>query len=285
MQRQMLPRKYTTFFLYGGKKITYNFYARQDVGVEVDSVLFMGTGQIGKIPMWTAANMPAGTVVVEGLPHWESDPSGKDLVAFSHAYTRSVYETVLATFKCAAMHIIGSSQAAPSVIWFARNHSEQVKNVALLLPMGLNTIHFGADDQARFRTLRRRALVTMMQNDQSVFGDVRNAYISLCLLRIILAGIKDGSTVRQYTVGISQDMSEDMRQLATTQQRLGRNLMVYVGARDKVFPPHEVQQALEDAGIKGVALSTVPGISHASLATQKCMPLLAAVSEDIRATA
>lgn len=274
--------KYSAFFSYQGKKIMFNFYARQQVGTTLDTVLFLGTGQVGKIPRWVAANMPTGVAVIEGLPHWESEPNGTDLVAFSHLYTQSAYRVVLETFKRQTMHIIGSSQAAPSTIWSANNNRGEVENVALVLPMGLNTARFGSDDEARFKELRKRALLTMMQKDQLIFGDIRNAYISLSLIRIILTGISDGSTVKKYTVGISEDMTEAMYQLAATQKRLRRKLTVYVGAQDKVFPPHEVQQTLRDAGIHDVTVITASSISHSSLAMRKLNSFLAGVIKDIR---
>lgn len=282
MQRNPIIDTHSAFFLYKGKKIALNFYTRRQTGAVVNAVLFLGTGQVGKIPRWVAANMPAGVVVVEGLPHWESEASGSDLVAFSHLYTQSAFDAVLKEFKCSAMHIIGSSQAAPSAIWLANNNSEQIKNVAFILPMGLNTAYFGSNDRERFRELRRRALLTMMQKDQLIFGDIRNAYISLNLMRIIVAGIGDGSTVNKYTVGISEDMTEAMRQLIATQKRLGRKILVYVGERDKVFPPHEVRQALKDAEIHDVAAIVVPGISHGSLAMRKYNSFLAGVVKDVR---
>lgn len=279
--RSSLVNKHTAFFLYQGKKIIFNFYAKQQAGTLVDTALFLGTGQVGRVPRWVAANVPAGVVVIEGLPHWESEPDGSDLVVFSQLYIQSAYEAVLKTFKISAMHIIGSSQAAPGVIWLA-NNTEQIKNVALVLPMGLNTAHFGSGGEARFKELRKRALLTVLQKDQSVLGDIRNVYISLNLIRIILAGISDGSTVNKYTVGISQDMTETMRQLTAKQKHLRRKLRVYVGEQDKVFPPNEIQQTLNEAGIQDVAIITVPDISHGSLATRKHGSFLAGVIKDIR---
>jgi pimeloyl-ACP methyl ester carboxylesterase len=281
MRRVPVIDKHAASFLYRGRKVTFNFYARQQADAVIHTILFLGTGQVGKIPRWVAANMPAGVVVVEGLPHWESDPSGSDLVAFSHLYTQSAFDAVLEKFKGSAIHVIGSSQAAPSAIWLANTNSAQIKNVALVLPMGLNTAYFGSDDMTRFRELRRRALLTLVQRDQLLFSDIRNVYISLSLLRIILAGINDGSTVRKYTIGISEDMTEAMRRLAATQKRLHRKLLVYVGEHDKVFPSSEVRQTLKEAGIHDVVVTTAPGISHGSLAVRTYNAFLAGVVKDI----
>jgi len=267
--------KYTTTFTYREKKISVNFYVNKQDGAAVDTVLFLGTGQVGKIPRWVAAHAPAGVVVVEGLPHWESAPNGSDLVAFSNLYTRSAYDAILKTFKCTNMHVIASSQAAPSVLWLVSEAIGQVHNVAFILPMGFNTEYFGMSNVARFKELRKRALLTILQKDQSVFSDIRNMYISFNLMRIILAGISDGSTVKKYTVGISENMTEVLRKFAVQQKRLGHQLTIYVGARDKVFPPHEVRQTLSDADICDVTIITVPDISHASLATRRHQSLLA----------
>jgi pimeloyl-ACP methyl ester carboxylesterase len=277
-----MVNKYTALFVYQDKKVHVSFYTRRGVEATVDTVLFLGTGQVGKIPRWVAANMPAGVAVVEGLPHWESDPSGSDLVAFSHLYTRSAYDAVLKEFGRTSMHIIASSQAAPSATWLANQMPEQVQNVALILPMGFNTAYFGLNDAARFKELLKRALQSMLQKEQSIFSDVRNMYISLTIMKIVFAGIVDGSTVKKYSVGISEDMIEVLRQLSAKQKRLHRKLTIYLGARDKVFPPHEIRQALRDADIRDVSLITVPGISHASLAISKYRPLLARVVDEVR---
>jgi pimeloyl-ACP methyl ester carboxylesterase len=261
--------KHSTSFQYRDRKVKVTFYVKEDTDVVVDTILFLGTGQVGKIPRWVAANMPNGVVVVEGLPHWESQTDGSDLVAFSHSYTQTAFEAILKTFKCSAMHIIGSSQAAPSTIWLANSKSGKVKNIALVLPMGLNTAYFGANDKDRFKELRKRALLTMLQKDQHVFSDLRNMHISLTLIRIILAGIGDGSTVKKYTVGISEDMTEATRRLIARQKQLHRKLLLYIGENDKVFPPNEIRQSLSKAGIYNVSIVIMPNVSHSSLAMRK----------------
>jgi pimeloyl-ACP methyl ester carboxylesterase len=269
-----LPVKHRSTFDYSGKEIPFYFWSNDNQDIPPDAVIFLGTGQVARITKWVASGAPPGVVVVGGLPHWHSDPSAKDLVAFSNAYTKCAYETALRTFGASSMHVIGESQAAPSTIWLANHLREKIDNVALVLPMGLNTRHFGATDGERFRELRKRSLRTLLQIGQSPFHDLRNIYISALLAKIILLGVRDSSTTKKYTMGISQDMLEDFRTLLEDWRGLQRTVTLFVGDEDRIFVASEIMQSLKKASINNVHLEVVAHTSHSSLAIRSSQPLL-----------
>jgi pimeloyl-ACP methyl ester carboxylesterase len=272
--------KHTAIFTYLGSNIPFNFWTNTTVGNPPDTVLFLGTGQIGKIPGWIARAAPTGLVVVDGMPHWHSDPTADDLVSFANNYMQCAFEAVLNTFDRAAMHVIGESQAAPSVIWLANQLPDKVTNIALVLPMGLNTSSFGATDEARFAELRRRALKSILQRDQSALWDVRNLYISGVVAKIIIAGLRDGSTVRKYTKGISQDMIKDFKQLLA--DRPHHRITLLLGGKDHVFPASEITESLKQAAISKVNIEILPEKSHGSLAVRSARPLVSRAMAAVR---
>lgn len=244
----------------------YSFWSNSTSEIAPDTVLFLGTGQVGKIPKWVADRAPSGVVIVEGLPHWHSDPSGEDLKDFTQLYTESAFQVVLETFKTTSMHIVGVSQATPGTVWLANSMPENIKNVALVLPMGLTTSILGRTDKERFKELRKRSIRTLLQTGQSLFHDFRNIYIATLLIKIVVAGIPNGSTVNKYTKGISQALLGDFASLIVTQEKYKRHVSLLVGAEDKIFPAHEIKQALAEAALDTVNIIVVPKLSHSSLA-------------------
>ncbi len=274
-----VPTKHTVAFVYRDNQISFNFWC---AGSTPDTVLFLGTGQVGKIPKWTAESAPAGLVVVEGLPHWQSDPSADDLVDFSHTYAEAAYAAVLKVFNLASMHVIGESQAAPSTIWLANHSLERVNNIVLLLPMGLNVSSFGDTDEARFKELRKRAIQTAFQLQQSPFKSLRNVYVAGLLVKIILSGRRDGSTVKKYTTGISLDMLEEFRILLAKRKEDTHSVALLLGAQDKIFSAHEIERSLKKASVEDVDMIIAPRQSHSSPVTRSGRDLVARAMEIVR---
>jgi pimeloyl-ACP methyl ester carboxylesterase len=277
-------RKHTATLIWKSKTILFHFWAHLDAGQTPDTILFLGTGQIAKIPKWVAESAQPGVVVVEGLPHWHSDPSGQDLKEYSHAFTIRAYEAVQEIFNIDKPNLIGGSQSTPSTIWLANQLADAINNVALVFPMGINTRNFGEDNQERFSELKRRALRTARQREQSSFKDTRNLYITNLLLLIVLRGLRDGSTVNKYTVGISEDMTNEFRQLVDSQRIREHSITLFLGTKDELFPPEEIEYALQVAGIE-VDMEIVHGATHSSLALKGNVPLVQRVIKKVRSSA
>lgn len=274
--------KRKAFFTYLDKRIPFSFWSNAVPGAAPDTVLFLGTGQIGRIPKWVAAAAPPGVAVIEGLPHWHSHPDAHDLPEFSHAYTKSAYETVLETFALPRMHVIAESQATPSTMWLVNQMPGQIGNVALLLPMGLNTSNFGETDEARLSELKRRSLRTFLQPEQSPLRDPRNLYVAAGLLRANAPGLLNGATARKHAKGISADMSEEFRALLNDAPQYSRQVFLFLGGKDTIFPADEISQALKAKSLHQPQVVVVPEATHASLAAKASRQLLQKAVEAVR---
>lgn len=233
----------------------------------IDSIVFLGSGQHGRITKWVAANTPIGTVVVEGLPHKMADRNAHDLKEFAHRYTSTALLAVLKAFDLDSVHIVAESQAAPGVIWAALDDLRRVKNVALIAPLGFTAHILGSSPKERLKELKRRAFLSAMQLPQSPLYDWRNFYLNSLMLPALLFDTRWRASGQKYAVGASHDLREDCRRLAAGLHRQDNTLTLILGHRDRIFPPAEITEAVEKAGIKYLSI-TILKTSHTSLATR-----------------
>ena len=270
-------KKHDAFFNYHNKQIPFSFWVNAD-NISPDTVIFLGTGQIKRIPYWVAKAAPAGVVVVEGLPHWHSHPNAEDIVTFTQEYTKCAFLTILKIYNQTKMNVIAQSQAAPGVLWMANELSDKVDNIALILPMGLNTKHLGNTNEQRYRELKKRSLKSLFHLEQ--LGP-KNIYAGAILAAIIAGGHKDGSTKRKYTKGVSHDATNE---LALVLKNNRHKVHVFLGEDDVLFPAVEVQRSLAKAKITNAHVQIIPRKSHTSLTTKKSSWLVARAIRSVRGT-
>lgn len=266
-------KKHTAIFVYQDKKIPFSFWANPG-DTRPDTIIFLGTGQIKRIPYWVAKAAPTGVVVVEGLPHWHSDPTAEDIVTFTQEYTKSAFTTILSLYGQPKMHVAAQSQAAPGVLWLANHLSEKVGNVALVLPMGLNTKHLGATNEERYNELKRRSFKSLFHPEQL---EPKNIYAGLVLANIIIRGHKDGSTKRKYTKGISHCALGELAKALKTHK-----VSVFLGGDDALFPAAEVQHSLAEENMANIHLEIIPKKAHTSLTTKQSTHMVAQAVRAVR---
>lgn len=261
------PHKYTGVFAFAGKDTAFNVWS---IPAEKppDTIIFLGAGQVGAVPRWVAQAAGEGVVVVDGLPHWEAHPSGKDTADFTTAYARAALTHTLKTFGVSAMHVMAESQAAPGVVILVRDLPDKVRNLALIRPLGFSARALGESDKIRMRTFRRRFFKSALQFSQSLLHDVRNVGIALTMIRVALREPSFVSFNNKYAIGVSYDLLEDCREVAKIQQRKHSSFTLLLGEKDRLFPPKEVSEALASAGIEGVSIQVMPRVGHASLAVR-----------------
>lgn len=280
MNNKSIIQKYAGIFRYGKKEIPFYFWSHltseRDV---VDTVIFLGSGQSGRIAKWVAGNAPAGTVVIEGLPHKHADRNAHDLKDFAHQYTNTAFLAALKTFTMPSANIIAESQAAPGTIWTALDQLAKVRSVALVAPLGLTAHILGSFPKERLAELKRRAFLSAMQFAQSPLYDPRNFYLSSLMLHAVLYDARWKVSGQKYAVGASHDLRQECRQLADQLHAKGNRVTLILGARDKIFPPREIAASVEEANMKHVN-TVVLNASHASLATRHGRQTL---SEAVRA--
>ncbi|HEU4984868.1 MAG TPA: hypothetical protein VFT58_04450 [Nitrososphaera sp.] len=266
-------QRHSGVFHHAGKKIPFYFWSHTDGGPP-DTVIFLGAGQIGRIPQWVVRNAGVGVVAVEGLPHWETTTKTEDIAQFCKAYIASALHAVLTTFKLPTIHMIAESQAVPGSVITALTHIDTVQNIALVRPLGFSVQAFGGTEQERFRTFRKRVLQTTLQLARTLLRDPRNIGVGLVMLR---AGMREPTITaltQKYIVGISYDLLEECRQLARQQRQKGASLAILLGTDDRLFPATEVRAALTSKGVSNILIEDIPHTTHGSLATRSSKAIL-----------
>ncbi|HSX07354.1 MAG TPA: hypothetical protein VLG11_00485 [Candidatus Saccharimonadales bacterium] len=278
MQKARTAKRHSRIFRYNGQSIQYCYWTSPGQA-ELDTIIFLGTGQTGSIPKWVASQCPSGVAVVAGAPHWKADASGKDLKDFTIAYTRTSFDRVFADHQLKHVSTIAISQAAPGVIWAAPSRAAQIKALCLIAPLGLTTEFFGGSDAARMRELKRRAYRNFRQLKQSPLYSPRNLYSFLLLIGVRMREAERGASDRKYAEGLSYTIVKDCYQLA-------RQLPFYLflGARDVIFPPNEVHAALERAGKHDIKTTVLP-LSHPTFIARREAKLLRQIIAKVRAEA
>jgi hypothetical protein len=276
-------QKHTAMFLYQGKQIPFDFWAQPDDKGSVDTIVFLGTGQTGKLPRWAAESALPGTVVVAGAPHWIADPSGSDLYEFAYDYTLTAFKAVETEFKLKSAHIIGESQAVPGVVRLGLGESQLVGNVALVAPLGFTATILGDTPEARLRELKKRAKRTLMQPALSPLIDWRVAYAAYSIMRGVRAETVKGASDRKYATGLSYDLTGDFRELVDIQTYKHARVVLILGQDDLVIPASEVVGSLEKAGIRDVPTVVLPGAAHASLGVRAGKATLVRAIQEVRA--
>lgn len=272
------PQQYSRSFRYGDKEIAFNFWLATKDGLPPDTIIFLGAGQVGSIPRWVARSAGSGVIVVDGLPHWESHPSGHDTAQFAIAYVQSAFEVIQKEFGLRELNVIAESQAALATVILARTVPDMIRNVVLARPVGFSVRAFGATDQERLRVFRRRILQTAFQ----LIHHPRNLAIAMIMLRAMLREPSLTALNKKYAVGISYDLSQDYKQVAESQKRKGHSLVILLGDRDRLFPSSEILAAFKALQLDDTSIRIVPKTGHASFATPSSRALLGLAIDIVR---
>jgi pimeloyl-ACP methyl ester carboxylesterase len=275
-------RQHVRTFQYSGKSITFQFWSHLHEGTAPDTIIFLGTGQSGRIAQWAAKASPSGIVVVEGAPHWQAHPSAHDLYDFMYAYTLTAFRAVLNEFSIASAHLVAHSQAAPGVVGLGTTYPDEVRNIALIAPLGFAATIFGNTPEARVRTFMRRATRTLFQLSQSPLYDPRNMYAGFMILRAILKESERGASKRKYATGLAYDMREDCRSLVELQTKKGETVTLLLGDKDKMFTVKEIRSLIKAADIKDLHIHILPGVSHLSLGVRGGRKVVKAAADIVR---
>lgn len=276
--------RHTGLFAYANKVIPFTYWSHLQDDEAPDTVIFLGTGQTGRIARWAAQVSPPGTIIVEGAPHWHAHPSANDLYDFMYAYTLAAFRIVQKKFSITSAHLIAQSQAAPGAVKLGNEYPQQVGNIVLLAPLGFAATIFGDTVEERVRTLIRRAKQTFFQLQQSPFYDPRNFYVGYMILRAILQESERGASRRKYGTGLSYDMLEDFRALVERHTKHSKTVTLLLGDKDKVFTAKEIRPLVEAAGIKDAKIHILPGVSHLSLGVRGSKKVLSAAVATVRRT-
>lgn len=107
-------KKYTHTYTFKGGVIHYDTWLSGEIS-QVKIVLFLGTGQVGKIPEWIVRQCPQDTLVIQGAPHWLAKDDGSDIPDFMNHFTKDTLDNISAALNHQVV-VIADSQAVPAVI-------------------------------------------------------------------------------------------------------------------------------------------------------------------------
>ena len=255
-------------FDYLGRRIPFSIWLSDDSRV-IDTVIFLGTVQIGKLPMWVAESSPPRTAVVQGAPHWHANEDGSDIPSYTLNFAKTAFDSLVTMATLETVNIIADSQAAPAVIqlFASDSYSSYMKQVVLLQPLGLNTSVFGGSDEQRMKILQERVTNNVYRQLPELVRDTRLRHNYRVMNKTV--SFRDPRSRAQYSSGLSYDATPDLAALIG----VNPNVVIVSGGADKIFIPTEIKDNLSQAGLH-VDMVIVPGVPHSPLATRKGRVLL-----------
>lgn len=254
-------RKKVLEYFYAGKTISYSIW-HTGLSGRVDTVVFLGTVQIGKLPEWAAEYCPPGTVIVQGAPHWHAKDDGSDMPAYMFDFTRSVFQAVIDTFQIHTVDIIADSQAAPAVLqlFCQKPFAHHLHKLALLQPLGFNQSSFVGSDLDSITEFKRRILKNAYRQVPALLTDKRLRHNHRLLSKKVR--FNDEKARAQYGSGLAHDATPHLEKLL----RISPDVRIVCGENDAIFPAGELRTTLQDRGID-VGVTVVKGVPHSPLGT------------------
>lgn len=259
------------------KKFVYDHHNKQieysvwftDNSEALDTVVFLGTVQIGKLPEWVAEACPPRTAIVQGAPHWHAKDDGSDIPEYMAGFTESVLKNIRAHYTFNSLHVIADSQAVPGVmqLFALDRYRSYLNNAVLLQPLGLTTNVFEGEDDVRIELFRKRIIKNAYHQLTSLFLDSRLRYNHHLLSKTV--SFRDPKARAQYSAGLMHNALPDLKRLLLQ----GNNITIICGANDKIFPASEVQANLKAENIT-VPVLEVKDVPHSPLATKQGIKLL-----------
>lgn len=269
----MIERKFV--YKYDNKQIEYSVWFTSD-SKALDTLVFLGTVQIDKIPKWVAESCPPQTAIVQGAPHWHAKDDGSDLPDYMFGFSESALRSLGKDYAFNSLNVIAESQAVPTVIrlFLLDEFSPHLRGAIFLQPLGCNPKIFAGTDQDRMEQLKIRVAKNASHQLTSLLIDSRLRYNYRLLSKTVSFG--DPKSIAQYSSGLKYNSLPELKHLL----RQGKKITIICGAKDKIFLADEIRTSLKDAGLK-VPVQTIKGVPHSPLATKQGMKLLKAAFSEL----
>lgn len=257
----------THSFIYHHTRIDYDIW-QTTPNLTPSRILFLGAAQMGLVANWVAEHCPPATLVVQGLPHWLVDD--EDISGFAIKYIDEAFQALRAHYNLAKVDILVESQAAPSVtkLFMKKEYEENLRDLVLIQPLGLNAATFNDVDDPFALFLRRTARNARYQLpqifDSKLYHNTKQLAKHLKL--------RDPKFRTHYTTGLRQNITSELKKLHNEKRH---HIAIICGANDKLFSPEEIAKTLETHDID-LPVQLIPGVPHSPLATRQGLLLLQA---------
>lgn len=264
-------------YSYGEQEIPYTIWFTDD-SAQVETIIFLGTVQINKIPAWVAENAPPRTAVVQGAPHWHAKPDGSDIPQYMFEFAESAFREIISNNQAGELNIIADSQAVPCVLqlFAIKEYEKYLKQLILLQPLGLNRNSFIGDSDQIIKIFKNRIVKNAYHQLTSLLLDGKLRYNHRLLTKTV--SFRDPVAWAQYSVGLQHDSITELRLLHDK----GYPVTIICGDKDRIFPHDEIRRNLSAANVD-VDIRLVKGVPHSPLATAKGSRLLDEAYEAIAA--
>lgn len=264
---------YQFTFNYRDKEIPFRVFTRHDTTV-VRSILFLGTLQTPRLARRVASLCPAGTVVVQGAPHWKADKNGVTIPDFMFGFTETALDMILQHFTTPAkITLIAESQATPAIIKLGAKQS--VGTIVIMQPLGLNSQSFPGTLAQKSQELTRRMRKNFTHQLPALLQDANLRYNHTVLAALSARESLLGRAANQYGAGLAYDGLPDLQKVATKTH-------IILGEQDKLFPPKEIIPTLGLHNIKCASVVIVPNTPHSPLSSKAGQNFLRQVFEESR---
>jgi pimeloyl-ACP methyl ester carboxylesterase len=183
-----------------------------------------------------------------------------DIPEFMLNYTASIFDELLRRYGRPAS-IIAESQAAGGVALYLQKVRDNVGQLILLQPLGLNT-HEYTRSPSLYSELQRRVNHNFLHQIPSLITDLRLLFNHAFLIRTIKPGTSKARA--QYEAGLVCCILDPVKELFLD----GIPIHIVSGEHDILFPPAEIRSNLDAAGMGSIPISIVPKTPHSPLSTR-----------------
>lgn len=236
-------------------------YARSDSdpAAAVDTVVFCGLGNEGRAAAIAAERLSTmgvnGVAMIGALPYWEAKPDQAGIINLAVQGSQAVAAHMRERYGATTLHGVGESQAGPGLLEVATEDPEALDGrLGLLRPLGFNhlsTLRFVA---RMARTGLQREQLADLSTSSMVGGNAAK--------RVVEDWRRGGDQLR-FALGYKA-VTAFCLLLAD-----GRDIELFAGKRDRVFPPAEYTESFREYGEPCAAKEIqVIGGSHSSPATR-----------------
>ncbi len=255
-------------YTYADKIIRYSLW-HAGPRDRIDTVVFLGTVQIGRLPKWVVEYCPPGTVVVQGAPHWHAKDDGSDIPTYMFDFTRGAFQAIIDTFPIKTVDVIADSQAAPAVLqlFCQEAFTQHLHKLALLQPLGFNHSSFAGSTAQGIAEFKKRIIKNAVHQVPALLTDKRLRHNHRLLTKKVR--FSDEKTRAQYGSGLAHDATPSLKQLLAS----NKNVRIFCGENDEIFPAGELKTMIQDRG-SDVDVSVVKGAPHSPLGTNHGRRLL-----------
>lgn len=270
------PRKHTLHFNYKNEQIPFEAWQTEiDKDQKIYTILFLGTVQIGKNPLWIIRAMPKNSIVIQGAPHWLARPGREDLLSFIQSMTDAALQFSHQQWKHYPTTVITDSRSTPVTLQRLVENNAKIHplSVILIQPLGLN---YPSLEQSPAKTLKKRTLKNLRHQLKYLPLDKKLRYNHYKITRMTILKHRPRVVNEQYTNGLSLDAMPYLKILDKNHARI----TIITGELDRLFPYSEIAQNLK-ANLLNIPLEIIPGIPHSPLASKQGRKLLTAAISKI----